>query len=495
MTDILFSWIGGTDLNEFKEEKDPTKAPLARAVLQRSFDEIYLASNYKRAETDKYIAWLRATCTTEIHYEQAKLNTPTDYNAIYRFVEKKLTRLSQEHHDLNLTIHLSPGTPQMAAVSILLGKTLFSANTKFLQSSREQGLVDVEVPFNISAEFVPKRFGQALFDRASGAAPKSANFSKIIGDSRQLLDAIEDAAKFSHFNIPVLILGESGTGKELIANAITNSCTDRPPSIYKTVNCGAIAGDLINSELFGHVKGAFTGAIRDKKGIFEAADGGTVFLDEFGELPQETQVRLLRVIQEKKITPIGSTEEILVNVRIIAATNRNLPKDIAEGRFREDLFHRVAVGIVNLPPLRDREGDLFQLTNHFMETICNTYGFKEKKLSPKARNLILDHDWPGNVRELDNALTRASVLSENNVIDERTMARSIIRIPKYSNSGMPETLGKNFDLTQTMGAIEKKYVELALKESKNKKGKAAALLGLPSHQRIAAKIKKYGIED
>jgi transcriptional regulator with PAS, ATPase and Fis domain len=494
MTNILFSWIGNTDLEKFEKRDGPTEGPLARAVLERDFDEIHVASNFPPELTDAYFAWLRSACNTDIFCEVVKLKTAVDYGDIYRFVDQKLKKLSVEHTNLNLTIHLSPGTPQMAQISVLLGKTRYSA--KFLQSSREQGLLDVDIPFDISAEFLPpllKKSGQALFDQASGRADVSAEFSGIVGESSLLRDAKSDAWKFAQFDIPVLILGESGTGKELFARAIINSSSDRAPSNCKSVNCGAIAGDLINSELFGHVKGAFTGAIKDKQGIFAAADGGTVFLDEFGELPQETQVRLLRVLEEKKITPVGSTEETSVDVRIIAATNRNLTRDIADGNFREDLFHRVAVGVVTLPPLRDRPGDIKLLTKELIKSIRQTPGFKGRTLSPKAMNVILHYDWPGNVRELKNALTRACVLTDDDLINEQVMARAIIRKHEESHRLPSEKVGDNFNLANATEAMEKKYIELALKEAKYKKTKAAALLGINNHQTLTLKMKKYGL--
>ena len=492
MKRILFSWIGKTDFKRFDEGIRPKEAPLARALFERSFDIVHLASNYTSEETDAYLGWLRSEIRADITYDHVRLDSPTDYVQIYQFVAPKLRELTADNPDSHLSVHLSPGTPQMAAVSILLGKTSFDAH--FLESSEEQGLKDIVIPFDISAEFLLKKSTQRLFDLASAAASRSADFDAIIGESPQIISAINDAAQFAQYNIPVLVLGETGTGKELIANAIWNSGHAKYRAKYKSINCGAIAGDLINSELFGHRKGAFTGAISNKNGIFSEADGGTIFLDEFGELPLETQVRLLRVLQEKKFTPVGATEEIDVDVRIIAATNRNLTKDITEGRFREDLFHRVAVGIVHLPSLRERQGDLKILANFFMSRIGKTLGFSGKKLTPDAWNLILGHDWPGNVRELENALTRACVLSQDDKISSDIMKRSIIQLPKKSNFSLPDELGDAFNLDRTIANIEKKYIELAMQETRYKKTKAAKLLGMKNHQNLTSKLKKYGLE-
>ena len=196
-------------------------------------------------------------------------------------------------------------------------------------------------------------------------------------------------------------MGESGTGKELFAKAIHNT-SHRQGKPFITVNCGAIPKDLIDSELFGHVKGAFTGAIYHKTGYFEAADTGTLFLDEFGELPLEAQVRLLRVLQSGELSKVGDTQTINVDVRIIAATNRNLPAEIAQGNFREDLFYRVAVGIISLPPLRERHGDVALLSAYLLQKInqdaVHQPGYVAKTLSVKAKNKLLNYDWPGNIR-------------------------------------------------------------------------------------------------
>lgn len=251
---------------------------------------------------------------------------------------------------------------------------------------------------------------------------------------------------------------------------------------------------MINSELFGHKKGAFTGAVKDKMGVFQAANGGTVFLDEFGELPEDSQVRLLRVLQEGKVTPVGSNEEIDVDVRVIAATNRDLIADISNNKFRADLFHRVAVGIVTLPPLRSRSGDIALLTKHFMNNIASQFGFENKSLSAKAMNVVMEHDWPGNVRELENSLKRACVLSPTDRIDESTMRRAIVRMPRPSGDWMPQEIGPDFSLDALVAKVEKKYIEMALRETKHTKTKAAALLGIKSHQNLTRKMVNYGLD-
>jgi len=243
----------------------------------------------------------------------------------------------------------------------------------------------LSIPFDISAEYIPqlvKNADKKLTELSYSEAPLSAAFSDIITQNPELKRTIQKAEKIAVRDVPALIMGESGTGKELFAKAIHNSSL-RKGKPFITVNCGAIPKDLIDSELFGHVKGAFTGASSNKIGYFEAADGGTLFLDEFGELPEDAQVRLLRVLQSGEMSKVGDSGSMKVDVRVIAATNRNLAAEIATGRFREDLFYRVAVGIITLLPLRERAGDIALLADYLMAKInqeaSNQPGYINKK--------------------------------------------------------------------------------------------------------------------
>jgi transcriptional regulator with PAS, ATPase and Fis domain len=232
----------------------------------------------------------------------------------------------------------------------------------------------VDFSFDLANDFLPEylqRSGERIERLVQGPQETDPHFSKIIHKSSAVKKQIQLARRISVYEVPVLILGETGTGKELFAEAI-RSASNRSAKPYITVNCGAIAPELANSELFGHVKGAFTGASSSRKGHFQEADGGTLFLDEVGDLPTDTQVRLLRVLQAKEVTPLGTSTSIKVDVRVIAATHRNLAAEVAAGRFREDLFHRLAVGILQLPPLREREGDIELLIDFFMEKINHT---------------------------------------------------------------------------------------------------------------------------
>lgn len=308
---------------------------------------------------------------------------------------------------------------------------------------------------------------------------------------------LRKAEKIAVRDVPVLILGESGTGKELFAKAIHNASlrVGRP---FIPVNCGAIPKDLIDSELFGHIKGAFSGAVGNRIGYFEEADGGTLFLDEFGELPADAQVRLLRVLQSGEISKVGDSKTRNVDVRVIAATNRNLSEEIAEGRFREDLFYRVAVGLITLPPLRERSGDIALLAAHLMDRInqeaSNQPGYINKKISVKAKNIILNQVWPGNIRELYGTLLRASIWSEDDLISEMDIQEAMLERPSVTASGELPELGNGIDVQRLLEDIKRKYVLQALKQAAGNKKKATELLSLPNYQTLSNWMEKLNIE-
>lgn len=256
---------------------------------------------------------------------------------------------------------------------------------------------------------------------------------------------------------------------------------------------------MIDSVLFGHIKGAFTGAVTNKIGYFEAADDGTLFLDEFGELPEDAQVRLLRVLQSGEISKVGDSNSKIVDVRVIAATNRDLAQDISDGRFREDLFYRVAIGILTLPPLRERSGDLALLVDHLMASInreaSTQPGYIDKKISVKAKNIILSHTWPGNIRELHGTLLRASIWAESDTITEFDIQEAMISRPASGNkSDLPE-IGSGLDIQGLLDDIKRKYITNALAQVAGNKKKATALLGLPNYQTLSNWMDKLGIEE
>ena len=329
----------------------------------------FLLSDYDEKAVGPYLKWLKARTTTRIEVVHERLSGPTQFGEIYEAAVRGVQRaIGDGQREVALTFHLSPGTPAMAAVWILLGKTRFPA--ELIESSKEHGVRTASVPFDISADFIPdllREQDERLRQGSAGEPPEAPEFADIIHRSRVMARLIQRARRVAVRNVPVLIEGESGTGKEMLARAIHRASPrrDRP---FIAVNCGAIPAELVESELFGHEKGAFTGAEEPRKGYFEAADGGTLFLDEIGELPAPAQVKLLRVIQEGEVVRLGATKPLKVDVRIIAATNRTLTEEIAAGRFREDLFYRLAVAVLKIPPLRERTGDLGAARS----TICSS---------------------------------------------------------------------------------------------------------------------------
>lgn len=310
-------------------------------------------------------------------------------------------------------------------------------------------------------------------------------FPSFIGTSQQIENVKRLALKASKTNSNVLILGESGTGKSILAKAIhENSRYRNKPFVH--VNCGAIPETLLESELFGYEKGAFTGARSEgKKGLFELADGGTLFLDEIAEIPLSLQVKLLEAIQEKSFYRVGGTEKIMVNIRIIAATNKNLEKEMQRGRFREDLYYRINVFPIWIPPLRERKQDIINLVDFLLPRICKELGCKPKRISAEAMNVLLNYDWPGNIRELENVLERAVNLAEgNNILSKH------IQIDDNKSKDSPK---KNKDLKSFLEEQEKKAIIYALNLCNGDKKKAMEALNI-SKTTFYEKLKKYNIK-
>ncbi len=319
------------------------------------------------------------------------------------------------------------------------------------------------------------------------------SFENIIGKSKKMQDVFEMIRKVAPVTANVLIEGKSGTGKELVAKAIHfNSPRHDKPFI--AVNCSALAENLLESELFGHEKGAFTGAVSMHKGRFEVADSGTLFLDEIGELSQNLQVKLLRVLQDKIVERVGGSRPISVNIRLIVATNKTLKEEVRQGRFREDLFYRINVIHISLPPLRERQEDIRLLVDHFIEKYTN-----ERKSAPpitgveqEVDRLLIEYGWPGNVRELENVIERAMILCTGNTISTNDLPKDFkenINDTKFLD-GIPE--GAKLD--ETIALIEKKMIKRALNLTNHVQSNAADLLGI-GKSGLNKKIKKYGLSD
>lgn len=308
-------------------------------------------------------------------------------------------------------------------------------------------------------------------------------FPHIIGSSAAMRNIFTQIIKVAPTDSTVLITGESGTGKELIATSIYEH-SERKTGPFVAINCVAIPEGLLESELFGHEKGSFTGASARKKGKFEIADGGTVFLDEIGDMPMTTQSKLLRVLQEKQFERVGGTMPIRVDIRIIAATNKNLLQLIKEGNFREDLYFRLNVFSITLPPLRDRREDISILASHFLENSA-----RSAKLSADALQVLIGYNWTGNVRELKNVIERASIMSENSVINVQHFPEEI----RNGKSKLINSLQDHLPLDERISLLEKEMIIAALKEAGGVQVKAAGILGI-NQRSLWHRIKKHSID-
>ena len=311
------------------------------------------------------------------------------------------------------------------------------------------------------------------------------DFSHLVGNSNEMRQVYEQVSQVARSNATVLLRGESGTGKEMIANAIHYNSL-RSKRAFIKINCAALPDSLIESELFGHERGAFTGADKLKRGRFEMADGGTLFLDEIGDLPLQTQIKLLRVLQEREFERLGGTETIRANIRLITATNKNLEEAIAKGEFREDLYYRLNVFSIFLPPLRQRRSDILLLAEHFLEKYENEHGKRIRRISTPAIDMLMSYHFPGNVRELENAIERAVLVCDTNVIHSHHLPPTL---------QTAETSGTETSLTlaSAVARFERDLITDTLKSTSGNVAKAARQLD--STERILGyKIKKYGID-
>ncbi|HEY0970223.1 MAG TPA: sigma-54 dependent transcriptional regulator [Gemmatimonadales bacterium] len=310
--------------------------------------------------------------------------------------------------------------------------------------------------------------------------------SRPVGRSRAWLDVLRMAETVAPTDSTVLIQGESGTGKEVIARWV-HELSGRSDAPFLSINCGALPEGLLESELFGHVKGSFTGAVRDRVGLFAAASGGTFFLDEIGETTPATQVKLLRALQQREVIPVGGTETVQVDARVVAATNRDLEAEIKRGGFRSDLFYRLNVIAIHLPPLRERREDIPLLAESFLARSAAQRGEERKVLTPDALRALQCHEWPGNVRELENALERAVILSAGTEVD-------VAALPERVTARRAEAFVAARELpSPTLETIERAYVSWVLQNEGGNKTRAAEVLGIDPST-LHRKLARYGIE-
>ena len=335
--------------------------------------------------------------------------------------------------------------------------------------------------------------------RSGAAAAKTGDSSRLIGDSSAMQQVRATIAKLARNQAPVYIAGESGVGKELVARLIHEQ-GPRASGPFVPVNCGAIPSELMESEFFGHRKGSFTGASTDKEGLFQAAQGGTLFLDEVAELPLHMQVKLLRAIQEKAVRPIGAREEVPVDVRILSATHKNLAALVEQGQFRQDLFYRINVIELRVPPLRERRGDVPQLSAFILKALAGKSGESVGQLSPSARDALEAYDFPGNVRELENILERAMAMCDGSTIEapdlmlpQRTARSTQEAAAPGQQPQPPAAASADGGLDDYISNLERTAIVKALEESRYNKTAAARKLGI-TFRALRYKLKKLGID-
>ncbi len=390
---------------------------------------------------------------------------------------------------LELLAHIKDRTPETVVLMI----TAFSSTDEAVDAMKQGAYDYITKPFkNEEIRLIVKNALERRELRQENLALKEElgkrfSFEGLIGKSKAMQDVFTLVRKVASSPVKVLVTGESGTGKELVARAIHYN-SDRRSGPFVPINCGAIPENLLESELFGHEKGAFTGAIKQKPGLFETAANGTIFLDEIGELPPMMQVKLLRVLQENEFRRVGGTKDIKANVRVLAATNRHLEDAVAEGRFREDLYYRFNVIRVDLPPLRQRREDIPVMIDFFWERFT---GQKSGKVADDAMRRLIDYQWPGNVRELENVIERATVLGHDNEITLDSLPPNLVTGMSTSVTPLTDIPETGMDLDAYLGEIEKEILLKALDRTGGVRKSAAVLLGI-TFRSIRYRLSKYG---
>jgi len=377
--------------------------------------------------------------------------------------------------------------------TIVLMVTAFGTTESAIEAMKQGAYDYIHKPFKIDEIrlIVKKAFEKKqLREEISLLREKfqsSFGLENIIGKSEKMLELFRLIPRVANSSSTVLITGESGTGKELVATALHN-LSQRKNKNFVTINCATFPEGLLESEMFGHMKGSFTGAVYSKSGLFEIADGGSFFLDEIGEMPLSLQSKFLRVLENGTFRRVGGTSDIKVDVRVISATNKNILDEVSAGSFREDLYYRLNVVPVAIPPLRERKEDIPVLLEHFLFK----YSKAAKKISPEALHLLINYPWKGNIRELENIVERITLLCDKEMIMPADLPEEILRA-KDDVKGLPELSDTVFDLEKTMEKIEKDYLMQALEKAKGVKTEAAKLLNL-SFRSFRHRLYKYGIK-
>ncbi len=439
---VLVTWIGRSDSAAADRDLPQTDlGPVLRLLQKEQFTEVHLLNDMDvglggggTTASARYAEWLvrqRPELKDRVHCHDAPANLQNDYARAYEFTRRQVEEVCRKHRGpgVRFGFLLSAGYPAAQAAMLIASQTLFEpSSVEIFNTSPERGVERVNLSYHLSIDVVP-----ALLDRWSRTASQTVIppcFDTIIGASRAITAAKRRASRVAQFgSVPVLIRGETGTGKELFARAI-HEASPRNKWPFVVVHCAALSAGLIESELFGHVKGAVTDAWQDREGKLAEAHCGTLFLDEVGDVPVATQVKLLRFLESGEFSPVGSNEVKRVDVRIISATNRDLERGIREGWFREDFFWRLGIVTVELPPLRYRGKDVQELACKFLEDFNNEErrpgsAALVRTFSKEALALLSCYPWPGNVRQLKHAVLRLAVFSRGPEITERTVCQGI----------------------------------------------------------------------
>ncbi|RJR29958.1 MAG: hypothetical protein C4576_34375 [Desulfobacteraceae bacterium] len=481
--DVLLTFTGFHD-PYFKGLVDQAEqpGPILSLLSTRSFDHIFLfdtpTTKTVTRETKSVIAKLYRKSEVEIVY--IELDDPTDYQSIFKGLRSNIPRIFEKLQSAKFFVAVASGTPQMHACWVLLtasgeipARILHVRPPRFATKTRP--LVS-EVDLSCR-EFPTVRFeGGPICVEENKIDVDSARLQLgIVGDHPSMHRALETGAMLASSQAPILILGETGTGKELFARFI-HRLSGRAPEKFVPVNCAAIPEDLVESLLFGHKKGSFTGAINDQVGKFDAANKGTLFLDELGDLPLPAQAKLLRVLQDGLVEPIGHTKPHRVDVRIVGATNRDLRRLVRQAKFREDLFYRLNVGEIKLPPLRERRSDIPKLGLHILDKLNNSLR-RPKRLSAEALSRLQSHNWAGNVRDLENIIERSVRLCRRDVLDADDLL--ITEPVTYADplEALPEPY-EGFSLDEFLGSARKQMLLRALEAANGNQSQAARLLGI-----------------
>jgi transcriptional regulator with GAF, ATPase, and Fis domain len=481
MKNILLTFTGFHD-PYWKDVIDGVEqqGPILTVIANRPFDGVYLFATPATVAITTATVQALAERWPDLLVESSFLDLadPTDYGAILRGIRTEFAEIRRETGGAQFYIATASGTPQMHAAWLLLAAsgevpaTLIHTKPPRFVSEGGSCVVEIDLNAHDFPRVRPQIFAASSDEETSIDLRSITSQLEIVGDDPAFVTALETAVRFADTDLPVLITGESGTGKEKIA-ALVHAVSDRRSKPLRILNCAALTAALAESILFGHKKGSFTGASVDQKGEFVLADGGTLFLDEFGELPLDIQAKLLRVLESGEIQTIGATRAAKVDVRVIVATNKDLETEVAAGRFREDLYYRVNVACITLPPLRQRREDIEKLAVFFVDKLGSSLK-PARKITPEALSVARAYPWPGNVRQLINVIKSAVYLCRHGRI-----TTDDLKLGALPDEGvkLPDPY-EGFDVQNFTDGVRRRLFDRALELSKGNQSAAARLLGV-----------------